>query len=246
MLVGGIKNITLHILGRIEERAMPKNVLEGDVQFAPNVLQGKEDIMSVVDKPISGMNMHDFIQELRNSPQNVYGPRQHGLTPGSEAAWMSYNQMVLPSYGLMSPEIRDKINEYVPANIRAAGGGILGGYEPVESSWFTPEQLDYMGRMRAYNLHPQKYSGQPEMDPYGGQAPSWQQYPEYLYQSYKNPAVSTSPFSTGGWYEESGQGPRLRNTDIFGNIDREVNVLLPNYNGPFPSSYANPQRSLWR
>jgi hypothetical protein len=245
-----IRTITLRILGLIEGK-MPKNPLQGDVQYAPNPLQGadKPDIMSVMDKPVTSMNMRAFIQELRNAPPNVYGPRQRGLTPETQAAWESYQQMDLPSYGLISPDIRGKVNEYAPANLRAAATSGIGWNEPIESSWFTPEQLDYMGRMRAYNLHPQQYHQQPEMDPYGGQLPSWNETPDYIYQSYTNPAVSTSPFSTGGWYEApelKGQGPRLRNTDIFGNVDREVNVVLPNYNGPFPSSYSNPQRSLWK
>jgi len=209
---------------------MPNNPLYEICSLHRNPLVGPSDpIMSLMDKPAVPMDMKGFIQELRNR-RDAQGPQQRGATPGTAAAWQSYDVMDLPSYGLISPDVRGQINQYVPANLRAAASSAVGWNEPIESSWFTPEQLDYMGRMRAYNLHPQQYHRQPEMDPYGGQLPSWGQTPNYIYQSYTNPEVATSPFTTGGWYEEPerrGRGPRLRNTEVFGNLDRDVNVVLP-------------------
>jgi hypothetical protein len=197
------------------------NVLSGDVQYAP-------------------LDLKAFLKDVR---RNKYSPE-------SRAVMEEIHNRPLYYYEGIPYSTRQMINQLVPVNMRAYAGTYVGADEPITAAWFTPEQLDYMGQQRGlmrmqekmapYPKGMERYSREQSVVPEQG-LPAWYHMPAHVLQSYQEPEVATRPFTTGGYYATTNQGPALRNTYEVNGFLRDVDVLLPQYEGPFPSSYARPR-----
>lgn len=174
----------------------------------------------------------------------MYSPR------GPEARATMMRQSI-PYYSTVDPSLRNMINRAVPANFRAYAGTWMGADEPITETWFTPQQLDYMGQIRGlmamqekmapYEKGFEKFSRERSEIPEQG-LPAWYHMPAHVLQSYQEPEVATRPFLQGGYFASSNQGPQLRNTYTVDGITRDVQVNLPRYEGPFPAHYNRRSR----
>ena len=224
---------------------MPSNVLQGGIEYGPddeiNALLGPEQKAPV--------NIRELMQGFHQNYENV-GPKMPGqlvgnYTPGARAAWQQMQDLPVPGYSSVPYQTREVINRAVPSNYRAIASTALGLDEPIESSWFTPEELDYMGKQAYFQKHLQDVQQNPRTAPqaqytYEPIGPMNEGTISHIYQSYSNPAVSTEPFTSGAIYANVNQGLQLKNYYRQGGHEREVNVLIPEYRGPFPTSYNRP------
>lgn len=202
------------------------NVLLGNVQYAP-------------------MKMEDFLKEVR-----LQEGVKRNYSPQALSILEEIRNRPLPYYEGVPYGTRRIINQLVPANMRAYAGTFLGADDPITAAWFTPEQLDYMGQQRGlmrmqekmapYPGGMERYSREQSVVPEQG-FPAWYHMPAHVLQSYQEPEVATRPFTSGGYYATTNQGPALRNTYEVNGYLRDVNVLLPEYEGPFPTSYSQPR-----